>query len=393
MKSWIFSHNDQLTPALSGDEALKYATEHPHAYAWNPSFTHWMPITQIADFAHVVKAPKAPSVVPEELIEQFIVKEKALVEKLNVLDNKIVHAINALSEFESEVEYHKELTHNCNLDVQETLNNIEQQYARLKANLQNFKQSATKDKSEFSSVTEEFKSSSSLEQAQEPKLVEENIEKKHSAVTSETPVKSVAAEPASITKKDPVATGKPVVELETAEKITEEAPSARITESESFSISDESVPEEASETVVSPIVERVTPKSEVVPSASANKAAASVSELVEDAVPTPVAKPVKRKVDRVEFSEDITAEDLAIAAKIQSMTMTEDKPQSYEKPQASAAAEGDFDYILQGKYVDDGSIGARVTEPESSTGINELEEELVSDLDEHPKKRRRRKRR
>ncbi|MGB0898399.1 MAG: hypothetical protein ACPGSN_04035 [Psychrobium sp.] len=153
------------------------------------------------------------------------------------------------------------------------------------------------------------------------------------------------------------------------------------------------MPEEASETVVSPIVERVTPKSEVVPSASANKAAASVSELVEDAVPTPVAKPVKRKVDRVEFSEDITAEDLAIAAKIQSMTMTEDKPQSYEKPQASAAAEGDFDYILQGKYVDDGSIGARVTEPESSTGINELEEELVSDLDEHPKKRRRRKRR
>ena len=105
MKSWIFSHNDQLTPALSGDEALKYVTEHPHAYAWNPSYTHWMPITQIAEFAQVVKAPKAPSVIPKELIEQFIVKEKALVEKLNVLDNKIVHAINALSDFESETRF------------------------------------------------------------------------------------------------------------------------------------------------------------------------------------------------------------------------------------------------------------------------------------------------
>lgn len=396
MKSWIFSHNDQLTPALSGDEALKYATEHPHAYAWNPSFTHWMPITQIADFAHVVKAPKAPSVVPEELIEQFIVKEKALVEKLNVLDNKIVHAINALAEFESEVEYHKELTHNCNLDVQETLNNIEQQYARLKANLQNFKQSATKDKRDFSAVTEEFKNSSSLEQAQEPKVVEETIEKKQSAVTSDTPATAVAAESVSITKKDPV-TEKTVVEPETAKQITEEAPSARITESDSFSINDESVadeaPEKTSEPAVSSVVERVTSKSEAVPSASANKAAASLSELVEDAVPAPTAKPVQRKVERVEFSEDITAEDLAIAAKIQSMTITEDKPQSYEKPQASAASEGDFDYILQGKYVDDGSIGARVTDSDGSIDNDELEEELVSDLDEHPKKRRRRKRR
>ena len=393
MKSWIFSHNDQLTPALSGDEALKYVTEHPHAYAWHPSYTHWMPITQIAEFAQVVKAPKAPSVIPKELIEQFIVKEKALVEKLNVLDNKIVHAINALSDFESEVEYHKELTHNCNLDVQETLNNIEQQYARLKANLQNFKQSATTDKREFASVTEEFKKSTSLKSAQEPKAVEESIEKKQSAVTSETPAKSVTAESASISPKKSIASEHTVSE----EKNKTEEPSARITESDSLSIGDDSVPNETAESIQepvdSPVVERVAPKSEAVPSASANKAAASLSELVEDAAPAPTVKPAPRKLARVEFSEDITAEDLAIAAKIQSMTVTEDKPQSYEKPQASAAAEGDFDYILQGKYVDDGSIGARVTQSDNSTDNDELEEELVSDLDEHPKKRRRRKRR
>ncbi|MGB0835548.1 MAG: hypothetical protein ACPGR2_13635 [Psychrobium sp.] len=411
MKSWIFSCNDHTTQPLSGEEAMQYVANNPTAYAWRPSYTHWMPVTYIAEFANIIKAPKAPSTVPKELIEQFITKEKALVENLSALDGKIINAINALAEFESEVEYYKELTRNCNLDVQETLNSIEQQYARLKENLQNFTQNATSDKKAFAQTVEQFKNASTGGEALTPKKSPDVQEAQ--TVTPQTPttvapeqpvvedVQMSAAPEAVIAKPEPVVNETVVSETVADENValesivTEQAPveqpvakepSVSITESDSLSIEDETLP----------AVERVVKKPDAVASPQASRAAASLSEQVESIAPEPShSQPAPKKISRVEFSEDITAEDLAIAAKIQSMTIDEDMPQSYESPSHASNSEGDFDYILKGKYVDDGSIGRRVDENvEGSEGISDqLEEEMVASYDDQPKRRRRRRRR
>jgi len=385
MNSWIFSDNDQTTEPLSGQLALDYVVKHPNAYAWRPSFTHWMPVTYIAEFSNLVSAPKAPATVPQELIESFLVKEKSLIENLGALDSKIVNAINSLSEFDAEVNYYKELTEGCNLEVQETLNNIEQQYARLKANLKNFTQTASSDKKTFSNTVDDFKSSTSMSS-------------RNASESSPTPsVTETIAEPAK-SEPDPVVTPTVVDEKINETTISEkkQQPDVVITESDTVSIDDESMPIETKPTPTLNVVpKRVVAKSDRVASSTANKAAASLSELVSDAPVESVSKPVKsKKHARVEFSEDITAEDIAIAAKIQSMTVDAEMASSYDKHNMVDNAEGDFDYILKGKYVDDGSIGARVDDQESTEDeIESEDEELVTDLDDEPKKRKRRRRR
>lgn len=386
MKSWIFSDNDQTTQPLSGNDAFEYVALHPNAYAWRPSYTHWIPVNHIAEFADVVKTPKAPSVIPQDLIESFIVKERALVEKLSSLDGKIVTAINSLAEFEEEVNYYKELTKDCNLDVQETLDNIERQYARLKENLKSFTQTAATSKKQMNSTVDDFKKSTSaseLTSASESSSTEEAL--------ADEP-----AEPAPAPKavKDETVS-KPEIEVSELDVEATE-PDIEVTESETISIEDEpplQTPEpKHEEPQLSVVPERVVKNTESVSSSTANKAAAAVSELVSDAPVESVSKPKPKpkKVPRVEFSEDITQEDLAIAAKIQSMTVDADMPQSYDKNDMANSSEGDFDYILNGKYVDDGSIGQRV---DASNDDGDLDEELVTEVDDNLKKRRRRRRR
>lgn len=382
MKSWIFSDNDQTTQLLSGNEATEYVAKHPNAYAWCPSYTHWIPVTHIAEFTSVIQKPKAPSAIPKELVDSFIVKEKAIVEKLGALDSKIVNAINSLSEFEAEVNYYKELTKDCNLDVQETLDNIEKQYARLQANLKSFTQTAASDKKAFASNSADFKSSSLMASSPSAPATE----------ATESVVEAVEIEPEPSAEPVDVVDeiSDDVEETESISAEVVEGEDVSVTESNTITIEDESLPETDIEEVaveeaptLSVVPERVVKQSSEVASTKGNKAAASLSELVEDAAPV---KPRVKKLEKVEFSEDITAEDLAITAKIQSMTVDANQAESYDKHDMANNSAGDFDYILSGKYVDDGSIGTRVDEDDS-------EDELVTDLDDEPKKKRRRRRR
>lgn len=386
MKSWIFSDNEQTTPLMSGNEAIKYVEAHPNAYAWCPSYTHWIPVTHISEFSSAIKKPKIPSVIPKELIEQFVVKEKGLVDKLSILDTKIASAINSLTQFEAQVNFYKELTRDCNLDVQETLEHIEKQYARLQANLKSFTQTASVDKKSFENTASAFKNSVLGSATHDENNALEVI-----ATVDNTEREPPAAITSLHTPSDPEDEQNPASAL--VKEMAQDKAYIR-TESDTITIADESQPEKVKEEVnisapfiTSPtlnvVPERVVNKSLQVESAQGNKTQAALSELVED-VQTMKTSSVK-DLQKVEFSENITAEDLAITAKIQSMTVDSTQVASYDKHDMENSNAGDFDYILSGKYVDDGSIGKRVDESEV--------EELVSDLDDEPKKKRRRRRR
>lgn len=354
MKSWIFNDNDQTTELLSGQTALDYVAEHPNAYAWRPSFTHWMAVSYIEEFASVLPAPEVPKAVPAELIEYFIVKEKALIEKLNTLDDKILTAANSLDEFDKEVIFYKDLTKDCNLDVQETLDNIEKQYARLKANLKTFTTTAAADKFEIKQTTTEFNSSVNSSDNSTPA---EKTEVEASEQTTEP-------DPASFSPEETIAETAPT-ELTSKEPVVSE------------------------KVMMNVVAERTVKSADPVASTRGSRASSSLSELVSDEVekeqipaPTNIDKP---KLKPVEFTEEITTEDLAIAAKIQAMSNAGNKGVSFddgkdEKP--AEPTEGDFDYLLKDKYVDDGQIG---------TLAAANEEELVTTADDSKKRRRRRR--
>ncbi len=361
MKSWIFNDNDQITELLSGQAAIDYVASHPTAYAWRPSFTHWMPVSYIEEFISVLPVPQAPKAVPESLIENFIGKEKALVEKLGTLDGKIVNAINSLAEFNNEVDFYKDLTKDCNLDVQETLDNIEKQYARLKANLKTFTTTAASDKHEINQTTAEFNNSVN------------NGERTTSTKAADVELSEQTTEP------DPVS---PIVE----NTIAQEAPTETVVApAPELALEEESFTPEKTEMNV--VAERTVKPADPVASPRGNRASSSLSELVSDEVEKESAPEAfnKPKLKPVEFTEDITTADLAIAAKIQAMSNAGNKGVSFDngsEEKVAEPAEGDFDYLLKDKYVDDGQIG---------TLAAANEEELVATADDSKKRRRRRR--
>lgn len=368
MKSWIFNDNDQITELLSGQDATDYVASHPTAYAWRPSFTHWMPVSYIEEFISVLPVPQAPKAVPESLIENFIGKEKALVEKLGTLDSKIVNAINSLAEFNNEVDFYKDLTKDCNLDVQETLDNIEKQYARLKANLRTFTTTAASDKHEINQTTAEFNNSVN------------NGERTTSTKAADVELSEQTTEPDPVSQVVENTIAKNIVAQEVpTEAVAAPAPELAL-EKESFT------PEKTEMNVVA---ERTVKPADPVASPRGSRASSSLSELVSDEVEKePVSAPEafnKPKLKPVEFTEDITTADLAIAAKIQAMSNAGNKGVSFDngsEEKVSESAEGDFDYLLKDKYVDDGQIG---------TLAAANEEELVATADESKKRRRRRR--
>ena len=55
MNTWIFSKNGQVTEPLAIAEAKKYVVENQDAYAWQSSYTQWLPVHCISEF-QVIKS-------------------------------------------------------------------------------------------------------------------------------------------------------------------------------------------------------------------------------------------------------------------------------------------------------------------------------------------------
>ena len=156
MKKWLFSDNGKVTGPLDFAAAKQIVSNNPNLYAWQPSYSHWMPVNCIEEFISLMTVPKPPELIPSELIEHFITKERDLVAKLDSLDKSLDFTNSSLAEFDQEIVFYKQLTKDCSQEVQSTLDTIEQQYAALRQNLNGFKKAAIIAKSDLSVVSAEF---------------------------------------------------------------------------------------------------------------------------------------------------------------------------------------------------------------------------------------------
>ncbi len=351
MNTWIFSENNQTFGPFEGAKANDFVINNPFAYAWKPSFTHWMPVTSIDDFSNVIKAPPAPSIIPQELLEAFYEKEKSLVEQMSVLDKRMALTNHSLIEFNKEITQYKRLTKSCNLEMQDVLDNIESQYARLKQNLRNFSNGALSDKEQAVKTIAKFNDSVASTQgiADEPALVETSP-----SLQQDTPASS---EPTVAESKDDV--NKTSTEPQVPQAITiasQSEPSAKAQGSV----------EQAPLSLIEQNVDY---------SSSANEFSSF--------------KPIASKFEKVEYSEEVSAQDIHLSSRMRQVQVDSGTTTvSYDKTPIKPDYTGSFDYLLKGKYTDDGVAGARVVEELMPQVESEAEvaEELV-------KKRRRRRRR
>jgi len=156
MKKWLFSKNGKVLGPYAVDKANDFVISNPDSYAWHPSYSHWMPVTCINEFEDSIPTPKPPSVIPKELIEEFIGEERKLITRLAQLDEHLLKTDQSLIELDNEIKEFQEITQNCTAEVRATLQSIEQQFANLSKNLSNFKSITVKGKKELTDISDNF---------------------------------------------------------------------------------------------------------------------------------------------------------------------------------------------------------------------------------------------
>jgi len=142
MKKWLFSDNGKITGPFGLTESLALIKKNSSLYAWNPSFTHWMPVSHVEEFDLAIEIPAPPLEVPSELIGEFINEERKLIAQLDILDENLSSTHTKLNTLNTDTQHYQQLTTNLNEEVRAVISNIEQQYTALATSLANASKSA-----------------------------------------------------------------------------------------------------------------------------------------------------------------------------------------------------------------------------------------------------------
>ena len=156
MNTWIFSKNGQVTEPLAIAEAKKYVVENQDAYAWQASYTQWLPVHSISEFQALLPEPENSAQIPQVIIDEFFSKEQTLNQYFDEMNQKLADSEANASLFAQEIENYKKLTASLSPEMKGNINDVEQQYLALEAKLNNLKQVVNLSQSKLDTVVNEF---------------------------------------------------------------------------------------------------------------------------------------------------------------------------------------------------------------------------------------------
>lgn len=139
MKKWLFSNNGEITGPLEIDAAKELVAHNDNLYAWHPSYAHWLPANCIEEFDVAVVIPPPPIELSKNFINDFTNRERELLSTLDRVNITLGGTREFLSELGRDISTDIKTTHNLNMEVKETLRNIEKHYAALNKNLAEYK--------------------------------------------------------------------------------------------------------------------------------------------------------------------------------------------------------------------------------------------------------------
>ncbi len=387
MKKWLFSVEGKVTGPLAEADAKKFVTENLEAYAWHPSYSHWMPVNCVKEFEELVPAPKPPSIIPKELIEEYIGKERAIVARLDKLDNVLAEADSEMSVLHEEIVTFKKYTQNSNAELQATLRAIEEQFASLSKSLSGFKAKTTAGKEELTSAKKEFDESLAKDkQAVESKESADFLVKAETQLKQDNAQSDVDEKAKLIKEKEKFAVNAKLKAESEAKLVAEEKAKAEAEENAKLAAEAKAKAEAEEKAKLAAEAKAKAEAEEKAKLAAEAKAKAEAEakekakrEAEEKAIALkfkstakvePEAKPRKATVTKIEFSDTPSPEDILLASQLKPL----DKPITPETPEVAepiSKVVGEFDHIL----------------------YETLDEKVDIDLDDKAKKRLRRRRR
>ena len=137
MKKWIFSDKGKIIGPLGLAESQAFIKKNSSSYAWNPSFSHWMPASHIKELELVLEIPSPPPTLDlsQEIMDKFTPEKRKFIDQLDKFDEDIDLTHSQLDTFNTDTRHYKQLTTTLNKEISEVINNIEQQYAALEKSL------------------------------------------------------------------------------------------------------------------------------------------------------------------------------------------------------------------------------------------------------------------
>jgi len=156
MNKWYFSKNNTITEPMDFEAAKKYVAANIDSYGWQQSFTQWLPVHCINDFAGIVPKAKPLPLVPQGVIDEFNSKSKKIIDHISTVNSDISSGEKLLQVFAQEIDTYKKMTVKLSPEVQANINSIEEHYLALQKQLQDIKQTTNTTANEVSQVVGNF---------------------------------------------------------------------------------------------------------------------------------------------------------------------------------------------------------------------------------------------
>lgn len=156
MNKWYFSKDNKVTEPMDFEAAKKYVVANLDSYGWQQSYSQWLPLHCISEFASIVPPVKPLAIVPQKVVDEFNNKSQNLVDNLSKVNADISDGESTLEAFAQEIATYKQMTLKLSPEVQANINGIEQQYNLLHQQLIELKQSTNQTANEVSDVVNKF---------------------------------------------------------------------------------------------------------------------------------------------------------------------------------------------------------------------------------------------
>ena len=240
MNKWYFYKNNVITEAMDLEDAKEFVVTNPDSYGWQHSYTQWLPLHCISDFADIIPPLKPLLEVPQDVVDEFNNKTQNIVSYLEEVNADIANGEKLSQKFAQEIKVYKEITQKLSPEVQANINSIEQQYCLLQQKLKEIRQSTHLTANEINKVVTDFNLRITN------KFVAPLASKLQKSIAKQVGMSEKSTKPAikndagkAIRKEPDAKLPKPAIEIDLEQEIKKEA-IAELPEPESVPVKDSS---------------------------------------------------------------------------------------------------------------------------------------------------------
>jgi len=156
MKKWYFSDNGQVSGPFNMNDVSTLLAKNSDLYGWNPSFSQWLPVTQIPEFKGLIADSKPVTQISKELINTFVAKKRDLSKKIKLIDEATKRSKSKLNEFEAIISKYNQLTEGLSIEVKANIEPVEKKKLLMSKQLVELTKAIDIAKDEIIEVVKEF---------------------------------------------------------------------------------------------------------------------------------------------------------------------------------------------------------------------------------------------